>query len=128
MAKGDFTKAKEISTKTKMNVLYRQKFKSLSGASLQNCTVDFHHFQERSSSGVGYEWNIIAMTRDEHRAIHDHKPIKRNGKDLYTYNEFQTLMHNHLVLNYLGWSVKKCKYHKGWEEKDYEVTSCYQRQ
>ena len=121
MAKGDYTKAKEITLQTKEKVLKRQDYKSISGISLAGKQVEFHHFVARSSSGVGYEWNIVAITFDEHRRYHDGCSIQVNGKDRYTPEEFKTLIRNHLILNYIGWSEDKCKFHKGWEEKDYEV-------
>lgn len=120
--KGDFTKAKEITAETKIKVLLRQNQKSISGATLVGkSTIEFHHYVPRSASGVGYEWNIVALTSEEHRSLHDKQNIKVNGRDRYTWEEFETIIHNHLLLNYLGWRKEKCKYHKYWEEKDYEV-------
>lgn len=97
----------------------RQHRRSISGVALTS--VEFHHFVHRSASGIGYEWNIIALTPEEHRAVHDHKPIKVNGRERYTPAEFDTLMRNHLILNYDGWTVEKCKYHKYWSEEDYGI-------
>lgn len=121
MAKGDYTKAKEITLQTKEKVLKRQDYKSISGISLAGKQVEFHHFVARSSSGVGYEWNIVAITFDEHRRYHDGNNIQVNGRDRYTNDEFTTLMRNHLIRYYNDWSIDKCKYKKGYEEKDYEV-------
>lgn len=119
--KGDFTRAKEISLETKEKVLKRQNNKSISGVSLYNKSIEFHHYVERSSSGVGYEWNIVAITSEEHRQLHDKVNIKVNGHDYYTWQEFETIIHNHLLLNYRGWGIEKCKYHKGWKEEDYGI-------
>lgn len=113
------TQAKEISNEVKESVMARQHRRSISGVALTS--VEFHHFVHRSSSGIGYEWNIIALTPEEHRAVHDRKPIKVNGKVRYTPDEFDTLMRNHLILNYDGWTMGKCKYHKYWSEEDYGV-------
>lgn len=120
MAKGDYTKAKQITPKTKEIVLKRQNYKSITGASLYN-GADFHHFIERSSGGVGYEWNIVAITREEHRCLHDKTKIKVNGKPMYTWKEFETLIRNHLILHYNGWTFDKCLYKKRYEEADYGV-------
>ena len=125
MPKSNYTKAKEISLKTKENVLKRQSNKSISGASLYNSNVEFHHVVFRSSSGVGYEWNIVALTSDEHRALHDKKGIEVNGRVRYTWQEFNTLIRNHLKIKYPNWSEEKCKYHKYWKEKDYEIECNY---
>lgn len=120
MAKSNQTKAKEISIETKKAVLERQNHRSLSGAALTS-SADFHHFIARGSGGVGYAWNIIALTPEEHRAVHDHQPIKVYGKKRYSWEEFRTLMRNHLIIHYIGWSEDKCKYHKYWDKEDYGV-------
>lgn len=120
--KGDFTKAKEISIETKNAVLERQKSFSIFGCFLTSNTATFHHVVPRSSSGVGYEWNIVALSFDEHRAYHDHQPIKVNGRVRYTWEEADTLIKNHLKLKYDGWELKKCKYKKGYEIEDYGIT------
>ena len=119
--KGDYKKAKDISVETKTKVLERQNFTSPSGVSLYGKEVEFHHVVPRSASGVGYEWNIVALTKQEHRELTDHQDITVNGKPYYTYKEFDTLCKNELKLNYYNWTEKGCKYHKGWEEKDYEI-------
>ena len=116
-----FTQAKEISEETKKAVLERQGYRSVSNAYLNERTASFHHFVPRSSSGVGYEWNIIALTFDEHRAVTDVKPIKVNGRIRYTYDEFQTIMRNHLLLRYKNWSIENCKYKKYKTEQEYGV-------
>lgn len=121
MAKSVQTKAKEISAETKREVLERQGYRSISGVALTASNTEFHHYVFRSHGGVGYEWNIVAVTAEEHRAIHDHQPIKVNGRERYTWDEFQTLIHNHLCLRYAGWSKDKCKYKKYWAEEDYQV-------
>lgn len=121
MGKSNQTKAKEISAETKREVLERQGYRSISGVALTASNTEFHHYVFRSRGGVGHEWNIVAVAAEEHRAIHDHQPIKVNGRERYTWAEFQTLIHNHLCLRYNGWSVDRCKYHKFWEEEDYKV-------
>lgn len=125
MPKSNYTRAKEISLKTKENVLKRQSNKSISGASLYNSNVEFHHVVFRSSSGVGYEWNIVALTSDEHRALHDKQDINVNGRVRYTWQEFEILIKNHLKIKYPNWSEDKCKYHKYWKEDDYEIECNY---
>lgn len=111
----------EVSDKTKRAVLDRQKFMSISGATLFPSSTEFHHVVPRSASGVGYEWNIVALTFEEHRSYHDHQPIKVNGRVRFTWEEFDTLIHNHLKINYGGWSEKICKFQKYKEEEDYEI-------
>lgn len=122
MAKSKLTKAKEISYETKCKVLDRQGNRSITGVMLSPFNVEFHHVVPRSASGIGYEWNIVAISKDEHRWYHDHANIRVNGKDRYTYLEFEILMKNHLKKMYTGWSEEKCKFRKYVEEKDYGVT------
>ena len=73
--------------------------------------------------GVGYEFNIVALTPQEHRNLHDKKKIKVYGRDRYTWQEFETLCRNHLILHYDNWSYEGCKYHKYWKEKDYGIVA-----
>lgn len=127
MVKGKFTKAKEISDATRRLVLERQGFKSISGASLMLGNVEFHHVRPRSSSGVGYEWNIVALTFEEHRALHDKQDIYVNGRKRWTCDEFETLIKNHLKLKYHNWTYEKCKYQKYWEIDDYEIECSYKK-
>ena len=122
MAKSKLTKAKEISFETKQKVLDRQGSRSVSGVYLAPYNIEFHHVIPRSSSGVGYEWNIVALTKEEHRLYHDHCSIPVNGKERYTWLEFDILMKNHLKMRYEGWSEEKCKFRKYAEESDYKVT------
>ena len=122
MAKSKLTKAKEISFETKQKVLDRQGNRSISGVYLAPYNVEFHHVIPRSASGVGYEWNIVALTKEEHRLYHDHCSIPVNGKERYTWLEFDILMKNHLKMRYEGWSEEKCKFRKYAEESDYKVT------
>lgn len=116
-----YTEAKSITNETRNAVLERQHNKSISGRYLTDGTASFHHYVERSSSGVGYEWNIVALTFEEHRAVHDHKPIMVGKRILYTYEQFCTLMRNHLIINYVDWSEDKCKYKKHLLEEEYGV-------
>lgn len=119
--KGDYTKAKNISDKTKEIVLKRQDYKSITNEPLYNQQVDFHHVLPRSSGGVGYEWNIVALTRQEHREYHDKQNISVRGRPRYTWQELEILMHNRLKRDYVDWSIDKCKYHKYWKEEDYGI-------
>ena len=121
MAKSKLTKAKEISYETKMKVLDRQGNRSISGVMLSPYNVEFHHVMPRSASGAGFEWNIVCLTKEEHRWYHDHCNIQVNGRDRYTYLEFEILMKNHLKKMYEGWSEYSCKFHKYWNEEDYGV-------
>ena len=118
---GKYVEAKSITLETRKTVLERQNHRSISGAYLTEGTASFHHFVERSSGGVGYEWNIVALTFEEHRAIHDHQPIKVGRRVLYTYDQFITLIRNHLIISYDGWTEDKCKYRKYLEESEYGV-------
>lgn len=118
------TKAKEITPETKRKVLERQNGRSISGVVLTSA-ADFHHVIFRSASGIGYEWNIVAITPEEHRCVHDHLPIKFYGRERYSWDEFNTLMKNHLKIKYGNWTEAKCKYHKGWNEEDYEIKCSY---
>lgn len=115
------TEIKEVSAETKRVVMERQHFCSIGKQTLFQNAVEFHHVISRGRQGVGYEWNIVALTPQEHRAYHDGNNIKVNGRDRYTPQEFETLMKNHLKMNYEGWTEEKCKYHKGWEEEDYGI-------
>lgn len=119
--KGDYSKAKEITLKTKEIVLKRQNYNSISGVSLTGKEIEFHHVVPRGVGGVGYAFNIVAITKQEHRELTDHLDITINGKPYLTYKEFDTLCKNHLKLNYTNWSEKGCKYHKGWIEEDYGI-------
>lgn len=116
-----FKNAKEISAKTRQKVLERQKGLSISGTWLRPNQTEFHHYVERGQSGVGYEWNIVALTSQEHRELHDGCKITVNGRPYYTAEQFETLIRNHLCIRYANWSREKCKYIKGNEEKDYGV-------
>lgn len=118
--KSKLTATKEITRDTKEKVLERQHHRSISGVALPS-SAEFHHYIFRSASGVGFEWNVIALTPEEHRAVHDRQPIKVNGRVRYQPDEFDTLMRNHLIINYSGWSVDNCKYKKYKDEEEYGV-------
>lgn len=109
----------KVTDAVKDKVLARQKGRSISGLFLTD--VNFHHFITVGSRGVGYEWNIVALTPSEHRELHDGADITVNGKKRFTNAEFKSLIRNHLILHYLGWSEDKCRFHRGWSEEDYEV-------
>ena len=105
MAKSKLTKAKEISYETKCKVLDRQGNRSITGVFLSPYNTEFHHVIPRSASGIGAEWNICAITSEEHRAFHDHQYILVNGRKRYTYLEFDILMKNHLKKMYLNMKI-----------------------
>lgn len=123
--KSRLTKAKEISLATKRIVLERQHYRSISGVALTNNNAEFHHVIFRSQSGIGAEWNIVAITSDEHRWFHEGCNIKVNGRDRYTYLEFGILMKNHLKLNYNGWTEENCKFKKYKDFSEYGVSRCF---
>ena len=119
MAKSKLTKFKEISDKTKEEVLERQHYRSISGVALTPYNTEFHHVISRGNSGIGLAFNIVAITSEEHRWYHDHCDIKVYGKKRYTYLEFEILMKNHLKIKYPGWREEICHFHKYWTEADY---------
>lgn len=121
-------KQTDISDEEKELVLKRQNYRSISkvfiGNNIKNC--DFHHVINSGlgEKGVGYEWNLVAITRYEHRQITDHKGISIHGIDgevKYKYEEFISAMKNHLKVNYTNWSEANCKVHKGYSKEDYGV-------
>lgn len=120
--KGDYTKAKQISQETKQKVYDRQNGKSvLSGLAItkEMCCC---HFIGRGLGGVGYEWNIIGLTPEEHRQLDLNQTIYVGKMPRWTNKEAHIIIQNHLNLNYNGWSIEKCKYQKYKKEEDYEVT------
>lgn len=112
----NFKKSKEITEKTRKKVYLRQHGLSISKRCLPPGQTEYHHFIERSSSGVGFEWNVVALTSEEHRQLHDGQKVGR-----FSNHDFKTLIRNHLILNYEGWSEEKCKYKRGFEEDEYGV-------
>ena len=121
MRKHKQTIAKEISQQTKQVVLERQHYRSISGVALTPYNADFHHVVFRSGQGVGAEFNVCAITKEEHSLFHDHKKIPVNGADRYSWEEFDTLMKNHLKLWYENWSEKACKYDKYKDISEYGI-------
>lgn len=119
MARSKLTKLKEITQKTREEVWNRQHGRSISGVALNPYNVEFHHVISRGNEGIGLAYNIVAITSEEHRWYHDHRNIKVNGRDRYTFEEFTALMKNHLKIYYPKWTENGCKYHKGWTEEDY---------
>lgn len=121
MAKGDFTKEKQITKETKQKVWERQKGRSIFAPHLpitvEECCC---HFVSKGQSGVGYEWNIFGCFQrygiDEHKLFDQHKPIGNLTSD-----EVIQVIENHFKRNYIGWSKKKCHYIKGNKEKDYGI-------
>lgn len=111
-----------ISDDTRKVVLLRQNNFSPLGSYVGN-GCEFHHVCSSGlgEKGVGYEWNVVALTPQEHRAITDHQPIKVNGKVRYQYEEAITLIKNHLKLHYINWSEEKCKVKKSYKESDYGI-------
>lgn len=125
--KGDFTKAKQITPKTKQKVFERQGGRSI--LSKYPITVEMcccHYVGKGEKSGVGYEWNIVGLTPEEHRQLDLNQPIKVGGRIRWTNEQAQTIIRNHLVQNYDGWSREKCSYHKYWKEEDYGVKRRYE--
>lgn len=115
-------KALDISDKERKLVIERQKGFSISGRSLSVYGCEIHHFRSRGCDGVGYEFNLVALTPEEHRAVHDKQPIYFSKCIRYTYQEFQTLMRNHLIRNYINWTYDGCKYNKYYNDKeDYRI-------
>lgn len=113
----DFQKAKDISLETKIEVLKRQHNRSLaSDKYLTLDMADFHHFITRGQSGIGYEWNIIAITREEHIALHSGNKVGR-----FENKDFDIYVQNYLLKMYKHWSRDVCKYHKWYAPKDYGV-------
>ena len=112
MRKHKQTLAKEISLDTKRLVMERQGYRSITGVALSESSATFHHVIYRSGQGIGAEWNVVALSFDEHRRFHDKQDILVNGRERYTWQEFDTLMKNHLKLWYEGWSESACKYDK----------------
>lgn len=115
-------KQQVISDITKAKVMERQRNRSISGVYLTPGNVNFHHFKSVGSGGVGYEWNVVALTPLEHRQLHDGADITVNGRKRYTNAEFKTLIRNHFILRYDGWSEMGCKVKKGKSEEDYGIT------
>lgn len=122
MAKGDYTKAKQITMDTKKRVWERQGGKSV--ISNYPITVEMcccHYIGRGEDSGVGYEWNVVGLTPEEHQLLDQNKNLVRNGRVWYTNEQMQTIIRNHLIENYVGWTREKCSYHKYWKEEDYKV-------
>ena len=112
---------KEISMKTKREVMERQNHRSITGVWLNSIEeAEFHHVIKRGSgSGVGLAYNIVALTPMEHFWFHNHEDIKVNGGKRYSYLEFEIIMKNYLKIHYPGWKEEYCHIHKYWEEDDY---------
>ena len=121
--KDDFTKAKQITPQTKEKVWRRQHGRSLLSNKSITKEMCCCHVVGRGNSGVGYEWNIVGLTPDEHRELDESKPITIDGKVRWTNEEAQTLIRNHLILNYENWSESNCKYKKYKKEGEYGVVA-----
>jgi len=123
--KSKLTKAKEISPQTKQEVLERQGYRSITGVYIPDIQHgSFHHVISRGCEGVGLAFNVVALTPEEHRWVHDESPIKVNGKNRYSAIEFEILMKNHLKLHYPNWREEYCMFQKYYEEKDYWERLC----
>lgn len=118
-------KQTDITDEEKTIVLKRQGYRSISGywlgTDIHNC--DFHHVVNSGLGvkGVGYEFNLVAITREEHRCLHDGQPISMFNKVIYTNQQFKSLCKNHLKLNYINWKEENCKVKKGYSKEDYGV-------
>lgn len=116
---------KDITKETRESVRKRQENYSLTGVYLNE--AEFHHFVTRGSQGVGYEWNIVALTPLEHRQLHDGADITLpDGTKLFTNKAFKSFIRTHLKESYRGWSEDKCKVHKGWNKEDYHIERNYE--
>ena len=117
MAKSKQTKMKEISFKTKWDVMERQGNRSLTGIYLSHPA--FHHVVQRGSGrGVGIAFNIVALTYEEHDRFHQHLPITVHGEEM-SWLQFKLYMEDYLKRIYPHWSEEACNYHPGWDEQDY---------
>lgn len=115
------TITKQITEATRMAVLQRQNNRSITGVYLTESHI--HHYISRGQQGIGYEWNLVALTPDEHRQYHDGGWVYVNGGKRYSHDELTTLMRNHLLKCYEGWTEERCKYHKEWNSyQDYGVS------
>jgi len=122
-SKSKLTKAKEITSKTKQIVWERQNGVSiLSGIAITKEMCCCHYVGRGEKSGVGYEWNIVGLTPQEHFQLDNNMPIEVNGRIRYTNEQAQTIIGNHLKLHYNGWTREKCSYIKYFDEKDYGIT------
>lgn len=114
----EFQKAKDITQKTKLAVLERQNYKSvISNNPLTLETASFHHFIERGQSGIGYEWNVVALTFEEHRYLMHDKITYNNVEP----KQAEEIIVKHFKDNYDNWTRDNCKYRKWYAEKDYGV-------
>lgn len=113
---------RRINEITRQNVRKRQDFRSITGIWLGESGGHMHHFISRGRSGVGFEWNLILMTDDEHQQYHNGGLVRVNGTNIvYTHEEFTDKMRDYLISQYDGWSEERCRFHKFWEYKDYKV-------
>ena len=116
-----YTKAKSISLKTKYEVYDRQHGLSLlSGKpiTLAQCCC---HYLNRGRGGVGFCWNIMALTTDEHRKFDLHQDI-----DGMSHEECCRIIEEHFKQHYVDWSIERCKYKKYCDdEEDYKMLRTY---
>lgn len=112
------TKAHEISRKVKERVYERQHGKSLFPP-YKKITVEMCccHYLSRAKGGLGKEWNVFGCFQapwlDEHKMF-DRQikcSIESRGKILSA-DELDSIVSDHLNMNYEDWSIEKCKYNK----------------
>ena len=96
----------------------RQDGLSITGRSLGN-GVNYHHIVSKGSEGVGYEFNVIALTPDEHIAYHRGSAVLTEFKTIRNRKEFDQFIDDYMKNFYPNWSRSKCKYVPGWSEEDY---------
>ena len=118
MARSNRSKVIEISQKTRRKVMERQDGLSITGRSLGN-GVNYHHIVSKGSEGVGYEFNVIALTPDEHIEYHRGSSILTEHKGKLNRKEFDQFIDDYMKQIYSNWSRDKCKYVPGWTEEDY---------
>lgn len=131
MAKSKQTKAHEISYETKLRVFKRQNGKSLFAPyrpiSIEMCCC---HYVSRANGGLGQEWNIFGCYQspwlDEHKA-YDGQFSNQEVKKIMNLDreQMRVVVGNHLNKSYMGWTKDKCKYHKHWNDEDYEIECNY---
>ena len=112
MAKGDFTKAKQIPMEVKQKVWELQGGKSIfppyRQITVEECCC---HLISKGCSGLGNIYNIFGcyqrLSLNEHQLFDQHKKIGNiEGKDLFTY------VCNVKKRQIPDWTKDKCKYKK----------------
>lgn len=111
--------ATSIPKSVKENVWRRQHGKSLfapySPITVEECCC---HFIPRSKGGLGIEENIFGCVqrtyRDEHRMFDGNELVSPKDAEKFnlTREEMHSVVRNHLILHYPGWSEDKLVYRK----------------